>query len=63
MSWLAQHVSDRSRLNNVAAGQDDDTGRDAFYHGEIMRDEQHGEPETLLEIAEQPQELQLDRHV
>src|SRR5580765_245941 len=34
-----------------------------FHHGEIVRDEQHREAATLLELLEQVDDLRLDRDI
>ena len=40
-----------------------DPHRDVADHGEVVRDEQIGKPEPLLQILQQVDDLALDRHV
>ena len=50
-------------LDNDAEIHHGDAVGDVFYDGKIVRDENVGEPEPVLQIAQQVQDLRADRHI
>ena len=63
MEWCRVEHLPRRRLHDVAEVHDRDAVRDLTNDREIMGDEQVGDPELLLEVLEQVEDLRLDRHV
>ncbi len=58
------HKGARGRgLDDTAEIHHRDAAADVVDHGEIVRDEEIGEPEFLLQILQQIDDLRLDRHV
>ncbi len=54
---------DRRLLHDLARVHHDDAVADLRDDAEVMRDEQHGHPEVALQLAEQLEDLGLDRDV
>ena len=59
----AEHVGGRALLDDPARVHDGEPVADLDQHGEIVRDEQHGESELVLELLQQLQDLGLDHDV
>src|SRR6266566_4509671 len=55
--------SARPNLDDLAEVHDGDTVADVAHHGKLVCDEEVGEPELLLQIFEQVDDLGLDRDV
>ena len=48
------------KFDNLPKVHDRDTIRDMFHHGKIMRDEQIGQTEALLQILQKIDDLRLN---
>ncbi len=60
---VGEQLIRRRIFNDAAEIHDGDLGRDVPHDGEIMGDEQIGQPELVLQVLEQVDDLALDRHV
>ena len=61
--WRLQHAIDRAGLDDLAQVHHQHAVGDMAHHREVVRDEQHGEPERLLQLGEQVEHLRLHRDV
>ena len=63
MLWRTQHLVDQAALDDAAEIHDGHLMRQIVDHREVMRDEQVGQPEVVLQCLEQIENLRLDRDV
>ena len=63
MAGPAEDRLDRAGFHDLAVIDDHDLVGDIGHHAEIVRDQQHRHVELGLQVAQQLQDLRLDRHV
>ena len=63
MQRVAEQLARRRQLDQAAGAHHGDAVGDVVDHGEVVRDEQVGEAELLLQVLQQIEDLRLDRHV
>ena len=63
VAWLGVEGVPLGGLDDLAQVHHRDAVRDVLDHGQVVRDEQVGQVELVLEILEEVEDLGLDRHV
>ena len=63
MERLPEEGVRRGHLDDLPEIHDRDSITDVSHHGQVVGDEQIGEPESGLELVEQVEDLGLDRYV
>ena len=63
MTWRGEQFLGIGGLDDTAQVHHRDTVRDVFHHGEVVRNEDIGQPEPVLQIAQQVQDLRTDRDI
>ncbi len=63
MQWALENVVTLAELDNAAEVHHRYSIAEMAHHRQVMGDEKVGEPQIILQIAQQVDDLRLDRHV